>query len=273
MQYQPGTWSPSVNGNPDSQMPKPVPSFDELSAFVDGELDGARTAAVAQAVARDPKIARQVEDLAALKDRVGALYPAAPAIALDLQAHERRPKIRIAAAVAAGFAAAVIAGLAVMFGLNTSDARHPTAIDAALALHRSHTATGKAQPIGGHLNIPVPDLSASRLTVARIAMVEMTSGRVAEIDYRGTRGCRISLFVFPSTLDSAALAKAATLPTAAAWNERGRGYLVAATEVGPRRLETIIAAIRFQIRERRPLSDSLRRQLAVARANSAPCHA
>lgn len=83
--------------------------FESLNAYIDGELDLARRAKIAEAIARGPLLAQQVAALTRLKSEV-AKFVHAPDLELILPQRRPRP-LRQPVVIIAGILVAIIAAL------------------------------------------------------------------------------------------------------------------------------------------------------------------
>jgi len=255
-------------------------SFETLNAYVDGEMDQAAAADVARAIAEDPALAHEVAALSRLRS----------AVAESIEA----PPITIAAPPSiTGRGTAIAASVALMvfitgsFLVSTLD-RSPGAswLARTWQVHRGWSLEGGAARTRPALQfahfagaVPgayVPDLSASRLSLVHAAVVPFTGKRQALLaGYRGTRGCKISLLVFPSP---ASLGE--TLEPlrdggneAYGWRAGSLGYVILSDGMDSGRFKLLAETVLSASRQHLPFDKETRIALRNSRDKSAPCMA
>jgi hypothetical protein len=254
------------------------PEFAEISAYVDGELDAADAARIAYAAARDPAVAAQIAQLTKLK----SVLP--DAIAEPNAAPFDAPPVR-AGAHRRGLLAACIAGLVAVatafLALTPFEPRTPSSTyQAALDRHKawsaqlgapSADARRTAVAAGAERAFAAPDLSAARLALRTAEAFEAGSGNLLHFGYVGTRGCKLSLFVFldgaPKPLEGAGTGR----PYATAWSNEGIGYLAVAEGMDEAHFRTVVAVLQRYSIHRDPIEGPLRQLLADSRSRSKPC--
>lgn len=260
------------------------PSWIELNAYVDGELDAGRAASVAKAAAADPEVAAQIAALQRLKAvasrsveqippappplvrrRSRWRYGAAACLALlllgaGLLLTDRTPGPGGGAWVARGWAghAAWLSG-----GERPAAEVGPAAVLAALAA------------LGGRAQIPQLDVARLRLDHVAVLPADGAVGELLHLGYLGTRGCRLSLFVFAA---DAAWPRALTLPAEGSrlgvgWRVADLGYLLLAQGMDRRRFELIAEKVGEATRRAAPFDDATRSALRRSREASPPCRA
>jgi len=256
--------------------------FETLNAYVDGELDLARRAEIADAIAREPHLARQVAALSRLKSEVSGSVET-PDLGIDLP--DRRPRRRTLA-IAAGIVVAFAAAGAI-FVTTVSDAELAWAVnaheswagqpDGRLAEPRGEVALAALSRVGA--SAYVPELTAAKLRIAHVARVAGPAGGDAVlVGYRGTRGCKISLLVAPDTADAARSSPAPEPFDAGAlhgyrWRAGGFAYVILADGMAKARFSLIAMSVYRASLERSPLDPETRMALARSRAESPPCMA
>lgn len=231
------------------------PSWQDLNAYVDGELPPDAAAEVAGAIAADRELAGRVAALAQLKATTGSALAVDPdeAPQLRLPRPGGRPSItarwRWPASAAAVVLVAVlgIAGWSELAGRNAgetwlaaAESRHlvwladePHAVpidDRAIALAAAPDAPSR-----------VPDLGFARLTVAHLAVDPSGRQPGLYVGYVGINGCRLGLWIAPAAAGLAAdLAehREAGLHSFT-WRVGGTGYAVMARNMDDRRLAAI----------------------------------
>ncbi len=255
-------------------------TFEMLNAYVDGELDAAAAAEVARAVAKAPALALEVAALSHLRSAVAESLEVPP-----LSVPEPPSTKSWRAAIVASIAFAVfIAGAVLVSNLDRnvgadwltrawqihngwSNERETAQNRAALLLAQYAEAVPGAY---------MPDLSASRLSLVHAAVFSFTEKRrVLLIGYRGTRGCKISLLVFPSL---GALGEALSpfhdrKNEAFGWRAGTLGYLIMSDGMDSVRFRLLAESVRQTSREHVPFDKEMRLALRKSRDQSAPCAA
>jgi len=259
-------------------MPDRPVTFDLLNAYVDGELDAAQAAKVARAVADDPALAREVAALSRLRLAVTEGMET-PDIALPQSVRSRRIPT-IAASVALLL---FLGGTAFLSGMD-----RPTAgvgwLAEAWQSHLTWSAAQAAAPgtlvrvhqAGSFANAYVPDLTASRLTLIHSEVRAMAGGGQALLaGYRGTRGCKVSLIVFPAKGDLIETLRPFHRDGQEAYGWRvGRlDYLMLSDGMESRRFGLLAESVHAGSRRHAPFDAETRTALRESRDNSAPCSA
>lgn len=261
------------------------PSWQDLNAYVDGELSADAAAEVARAVAADRKLAERVAALAQLKAAAGealAVDPSdIPPLPLpDAASSRRRMPRRLTAYAAAALLVLLGGGLASLWAISHRDAaqvwlmaaqaRHqewlnsepdPVPIDeSSVALTASRGASGR-----------VPDLTFARLKLAHVAID--SSGRQPGlfVGYVGFNGCRLGLWIAPAAEAVTAELTEHRGPDLRSftWRVGSTGYAVLAADMDEHRLSAI--ARRLQQMTRREAETRLAGRADPAM--DAPCAA
>ena len=252
--------------------------WEDLNAYVDGELEPAHAADVADRIAGDPALARQA---AALTGAKAALADTSDTPAFDFgpPAAEGRRWHWLAVAASAVFILAASAFWAAQF-----DPAEPAALAAAATMHESLAAqqTGASQQAEQVAAVAgfqpyIPDLAAAKLSLAAAAPFPVSgSPDGLALQYTGTRGCRVTYAAFPGeglTLGEG-LARIETGDlTGYGWRVGAIGYALLAQGMDPDRLAVIAANLHAASRLHRPFDDAARTQLAQSRAESRACTA
>ena len=179
--------------------------FEKLNAYVDGELDAAGAAEVARAVAEDPGLAREVAALTRLRSAVAESVEAPP-LGIDLPRSDggRRAAIAACAALVMFIAASVLVSdpgrdRRAEWLARSWQIHRDWSVDAAAAQSRPASLNRFRRHAPELPGAYVPDLSASRLSLVHSVVTPFTGSHKALLaGYRGTRGCKISLLIFPS---------------------------------------------------------------------------
>ncbi len=254
-------------------------SFESLNAYVDGELDKAAAAEVARAVAEDPWLARQVATLSRLRS---ALAESVEAPALEIAASKPSDN-RSSGVIAAGIAFLMfVAGSILVSGLDNT--LRADMLQRAWQMHRDWSIEKTvSQAAAGVINADyaaampeayVPDLSAARLSIVLTAMKPFTGTRRALlVGYRGSRGCKISLAVFPApmTLGESLSPSPDGDQEGFSWRAGSLGYVIMSDGMDSNRFRMLAESVHRTTRQHLPFSGKTRVALRESRDNSAPC--
>lgn len=262
------------------------PAWDDLNAYVDGELAPAEPARVARAAAEDHAVVAEIATLARLKASLAGVTAEVPKITLPTR---RRPVGRRLAAAAAVVLLVGYAGARLLPGEPTA----PVAPEWVVRARAAHSAWTAAEKRGATPALPragiylatltrlgprahAPDLSAARLTISRMAYAppdQAGRGGGIHIGYAGTRGCRVSLWVAPAPpelgLDPVRLAHADG--TAYRWRSGALAYSLVASGMAEARLALIARAAVKSTRSRVQPGTEMRSSLRRSRDESPPC--
>lgn len=254
-----------------------------LSAFVDGELSAREAAETAQRIADDPAAARQAAQLAAAKEALGEAIPA-PALTVPTTSPRREARARRrrwATGLGAAAAALLLAAGLTLFP-PSPETQRPAWAAAAEAQHAALSdLPGPAEGRGPRIERAtlagfapfVPTLEAARLDIiARLGFEGPDGAPGLAVHYRGARGCRVTLVALRDGADD--VAEALTrLPQAQGyvWRVGGVRYQLLARGMDRRRFAAVAEAAHQASRLNQPAPDDVRRRLAQARADSAPC--
>ncbi len=262
-------------------MTRRSPDWTDLNAYVDGELTQARAAAVARAVAADPALAAQVEALRRLKaaaaKSVETLPPALPEVVASPGPWLRRLQAACLVLLLFGTGALTVV---LWRGEESQDwtAR-------GWALHEAWIGAGgpaSASAAGSLLvglqalgpDAQAPRLEAAKLRLDYVALVPAEGRGFLHLGYRGTRGCRLSLFVFAAATDWPEGADlAAGAQRGRAWQVGTLGYLLLARDMEARRFGLIADKMAQATRARRDFDAATRTALQRSRETSPPCKA
>ncbi len=264
-------------------MTRAAPSWESLNAYVDGELDAAAAASVAEAAGNDPAVADRIACLYQLKGAMSDVLPPPPA---DLRELVRKPSRHLRAGV---FTAAALAIVAVVVALlwvpdRPSGQIPESTLAAARAIHDDWLAEDNGSPseappsvvmaaLSQFRRVPViPDLSSAKLTIERVTVTESEDSHLLQIGYRGNHGCHLSLFVFAGGgLPEKMVEQSQGLQQAYGWQVDQLGYLLFAVGMDRARLAFIAREVEVATRSGVPFDDQTRQALAESKAKSASC--
>jgi anti-sigma factor RsiW len=250
---------------------------DLLNAYVDGELDAADSARVAEAIARDPAVAREVMLLSRLKS---ATAEAIGEEAIDLPSGRfSRPRLyRIAASLVLG----LVGAAALWFSMSGSPPGS-SSTDFARRGHSSWTTVARDKAVDPSVVLAaapaqlvhayVPDLSAAKLSLVHAAIVDSELGTTLVVGYAGTRGCRVTLLVTAAGDDSDKLFRIGEVTelASAQWRAGDLNYMLLAKGMARKRFRLLATSVYDASLEAVPISEDDRMALARSRAQSKPC--
>ena len=188
-------------------------NLEELSAFVDGELEAQRAAEIAKRIAADPALARRVEAYQTDKAHLAAHYepllgrPLPPAwlARLSLASNRparspwRRPLMALAASVVL-----VLAGWGAYQAVLSVNG--DAVIDQAIAaragtLGMASNAPADAAAVSAALGVRVklPDLARAGYRLAQTTLITEGRGRSVRLDYRDADDRVFTLYLKPSS--------------------------------------------------------------------------
>lgn len=256
------------------------PDFEEICAYVDGELDAVAAARIALAAARDGAVAAQIAQLTELKSLLPAAVLDGKAANFELDAPTQRGgSSRHIGAIAASLLVLgiLVGGAAFAPSISTSG---PSEYEIALARHHDWALRGDVpsttddpatRTAAIEQRFVAPDLSAAQLSLRVAETFERGAGVVRHFGYVGTRGCKLSLFVMFDGSSFSPEAQNPSGPRRAAWSNDGVGFLAIADGMDERHFETIVAVLRDFSIERVPIAQPSVDQLVASRSRSKPC--
>lgn len=270
---------------------KPVqPTWEDLNAYVDGELSNERAAELAAALGRDPELAEQVAALHRLKSAAQGLVEEAP-VALPKPKAAAPVWLRSGVALAASLALVALFG-ALWMSFAPAPPRHVVWAEQAWAAHGMlpQGAAAEAQDQTAALRLAqqqlgpaafVPDLLSAGLTLDGVHEGPKIDGTISlHLAYRGLRGCQLSLFILPGSLDLSEQLLDLGVPgdralgrQAVAWQAAGLSSLLLAEGMDPLRFAEIARRVFHASLEQRPFDDETRLALQRSREESARCNA
>lgn len=231
------------------------PTWQDLNAYVDGELSADAAAEVARAVAADGRMAERVAALAQLKAAAGealAVDPSEiPPLHLPAAAASslRRIPRRLAPGAAASLLVALV-GLASLWAILDRDAAQVWLATAQMRHQEWLSSEPDPVPIGegavaltASQSAPerVPDLTFARLRLAHVAID--ASGRQPGlfVGYVGANGCRLGLWIAPAAEALTTQLTEHREPdlTSFTWRVGSTGYAVIAGGMDERRLAAV----------------------------------
>lgn len=265
-----------------------LPTDEELTAYVDGELSPHDRARVAHAVAADAALADRVAALARLKSVVARLAEERPVTLgdLGLATPRRRTAVaRIAASVAVFVLLAAIAAGG-YWGWRAAEtnalvaqarARHlawlaertETRVDANFATLLRTTMRRLEGP--AH----IPDLGSSKLTLSDVVYFDEAATPSVQLRYTGRRGCRVSLWLSHghSPLDTSLTEIADAHTRGFYWRIGDVSYALFATGMDTRRFTVLARNVHEATRDNHEPSEPHQRELRVATDTATPCRA
>ncbi len=254
-----------------SDPPRPI-AEEELHAYVDGQLDADRRAAVLRYLQDHPDVARQVAGWGAQREALRVAFarvaeePIPPRLGLERLVQQRLGRRwlawRAAAAVVLAFGLGVTGGWFLRGGVQPPEAAFTLMAQQAVANHIVYTADLRrptelgaqqrddlARWVSNRLNHPVapPDLSAESFSYMGGRLAATPDGPAGLFMYDGPQGVRLTVFVLP-------LHAAPSQPIqhidydhvdGCAWIEKGVGYTVVG-KLPPSQLRHLAETVRRQ---------------------------
>ncbi len=249
-----------------------------LGAYVDGELDVDERAQIAEAVARDPEVARQVMVLSRLKSAV-SVVPDEETITLPDEPARGRWMYGIAAALLT----VMIGASAYWFAISNNPGGNED-VDVASAAHQSWSPTGQGETIDRGVvlaaaranfhHIYVPDLRAAKLQLVHLATRNAQGRPVLVAGYLGSRGCRVTLVAQEDGpgVDGGELDFQQTGGVISArWRIGSTSYAMLAKGMAEPRFRLMATSVFDASIKAAPMSRKIRVALARSRSESKPC--
>jgi hypothetical protein len=243
-----------------------------LNAYVDGELSRGDAASVARAAVQYPAIAAQIATLREMKAAVADLTPERE---LTLPEQRGLPLGRTAMAAAASIAILAVAVTTYLYVW-----MEPAGVKWASFLQNHHASWSfqKSEGRSGVVSAQVVsrllplDLESASLTFTGYEQIEFSGQQVLRTGYEGTRGCHVSLYVFPAgiVLDKGSFTPSLLVHT---WEIRNNAFALMADGMAPARFKGIAEAVEKALRSSMEMDSHTRQQLAHARQTSPPCRA
>lgn len=255
-------------------------SMDTLSAYVDGELDTADCARVAEAIADDAELARQVMILSRLK------FAVADSVGERLVTLPPKPFRRTVRRLALAVFALISVGLGAFY-IQWAPSRSAAPVAMLAAAHTSWLAESDIAHTRALLNpvrasaalmsAYIPNLTASRLEIAHVGFAPFRERERLVVGYKGNRGCRVTLIVHEvvqekdddvteipqfQTHDGKLLAR---------WRVGALDYAMVSTGMSRTRFDLIIGSVAEATVRHAPFNTETRMALMESRANSKPC--
>ena len=250
--------------------------WQQVNAYVDGELDPAAAADVAAGVARDRTLADAVAAVTRLKAVTTGMIERPPLVLDPLRRPWRRAALAASVVMGIGLAAALV--------LHGGPSDPAGSLTRAMERHVGWAALESSEPglellgvtLAGLAQLgfaaEIPDLSDAGLVLAQVSVVDTDKGAAGfQVRYLGTRGCRVSLLVERATGEEAARRLDVGSVRAASWVVRGLRYTLLASGMYDQRFAAITATAEAASRRDRPSVDQLRQALRDQREQSPPC--
>ncbi|MEO3435340.1 hypothetical protein [Inquilinus sp. CAU 1745] len=186
------------------------PDWQEINAYVDGELDADAAARVAAGAASDPRLAARIAELTRLKAASIAALDAGPIAGLPPLADRSRSRSFRPVAWAATILLLLAVGAGAAIHLTAAegqgDLRTIAMAEHAAWLERDAEADPlRAAGMAAAATIPprgVPDLSGLRLWVSDMTVSATGEAAGLFVGYSGTRGCRLGLWIGAASGDA-----------------------------------------------------------------------
>lgn len=254
--------------------------LERISAFVDGELDGAARAEVIRRATEDAAFARE---LIAQQELKAALAGSVEAPEIELAPPARRRFARAAMAVAACLVLLAAAGVGWAIHDRQTGGPDMLALDRAVETHRAWTvdpartgATASVKPASATIDAYVPDLSANGLNLGHVSERRGADGRkTLVVGYVGSRGCRVTLLVREVAAARPAMPVYTEIGPVRSllWRADRLVYRMLAEGMATPRFRLIATSVRRASLNHLPLDAETRFAMTRSRANTPPCAA
>lgn len=263
---------------------KPEFGSEILSAYVDGELSASEKAEIANAIAVDSELARQVAVLSSLKAAVAAGdCGLKESLDIDLDGPAKKRKNLPWVAVVAGMATVGILLATLILtsesllpnqGLQLAEEVHMSWLEeqnksVSIEYQRSSFLALDSLPVDAY----VPDLTKVNLAFSGIRKISSGISKGVHIGYQGPSGCMVSLVVLENTVglssELAYFEKGEHLLYG--WQVNKTGFYLLAYKMDPSRLMKVADVVNRLTRERLPLDADSIIALKDARSASKPC--
>ncbi|KAB2919257.1 MAG: hypothetical protein F9K29_06475 [Hyphomicrobiaceae bacterium] len=253
------------------------PNATELNAYVDGELSPPHATHVAEAIARDRELAREVAALARLKAATVAAFSAeAPPLPDAVSSSRGRRRLWWAAGAAAvGVIATISATVLLARAPEQTDAGRVLAVVDGWAMEPAPESTSRPNSAAARMRGAGLIRLLQGLSILELHIVK-TEG-VADgvtFDLLGPSGCRLALWAGPISHDFAsapALGSRIRSETAVIWQTDATQYLIISRNAPPQKFLAMAAALKRATEGTLPPDDSMRAVVAAARRQYAPC--
>ena len=253
-------------------------TFELLNAYVDSELDKATTTEIARAVADDPRLARQVASLSRLRSALADGVDVPP-LTVTPPAPAGSPKTAIAASIAfLMFVAGSVLVSTFDRSLRADILQHAWQLHNGWSIDQKATQTRTGIVRAGYAKtfskVYIPDLSAARLSLVHVVVKPFSGSRKALLaGFRGTRGCKISLTVFPAPLSIGE--ELSTIRDGSnegyIWRTGSVGYILMSDGMDSARFKMLAKSVHQTSLQHLPFDQQTRMALRKSRDNSAPC--
>ena len=266
------------------------PSDEQISAYVDGELDATEAASVAQALASDRALAQRVAAISQVRAALPHLIPEISDLDLaQLEEHadltsvtdRTRGKSLLWAAATACCAVLLLAVSLVILN-KPSEVGQKTWFEQAVRRHEawgtSLTRLGKPLPltvgVGGASDpVVVPDLRSAGLKIDVVERAEFSGIATVRAGYVGSRGCQLSLYVSSQVLPLTTYDNKQDGVLIASWTGAKYSYVMLALRMNPNRFNELAEIIAAATRRDMPIGPSAAARMAQTRRMSPPCRA
>ncbi|MDH5410040.1 MAG: hypothetical protein OEY16_01520 [Alphaproteobacteria bacterium] len=257
-----------------------------LSAYVDGELTPTESACMADAIARDPRLATRVALLTRVKYSLSDLAVEPPDGIPLPDSRWSRPMLAIAASV--GLFVAVMSGI--MTGFLDFGADRGGWYQRAAATHAEwaqEPAAPGAREIDAnlylasvdrlHLSFQAPDLTSANLRLTYLRFYEAVENSTAamHMGYTGQHGCRLTMWVTraPSSLGTDLTEVRDGKTRSFRWRAGKVAYALFATGMAEQRFTTIADKVHQATRVMHGFDDETRMALNDISRKAPPCAA
>ncbi len=250
--------------------------LEHLNALADGELGGHDAAMLKQRLRAEPHLQAAYDDIRQVKRKLGSLSYERAGRNPDRRAKRvlfRWQSLAIGASVAA--LAAFVVLLSGEFASRTDTPQGAVAWHAHLSA-KEYVVRQEEGPLfvslGQTSDVPVPDLSASRLFLVDLKILgDVPENRRAVAHYRGLRGCRLTMWYGSAGSDPVQWATAGGNTALRQWRVGDGTYALIANGMDRQRFAAIADYVEVLTRLEATREENARTAMADAYANSVRC--
>jgi anti-sigma factor RsiW len=253
------------------------PEWENLNAYIDGELVEADARALESRLATDPDLRQELDRLRDVKDRLTRMRPSLTEAAPPLHAHSAAG-FRKYYAIAASLVVAVVLSTIGVLIIGSEPAGW---LQQARTVHteqsqRAYIVEERYIPqmvsSGQALEFPAPDLTASRLYLVDISTRAWNDRETIAMHYRGLRGCRLTLVAIeesddddkiPQNNDTGSLIRN--------WTHAGFEFLIIADGMDPDRFASVAAYTEIATIGTVRANDRMQTAMAETQREARPC--
>lgn len=248
--------------------------WDQLSAYVDGELPSSQIAEFEARLQSDPTLRAELERLRSLKQDLAQLRPPASGHTTMHAMTPASPGRRVAMAVAAAVIVMAL-GVAALMAWPTEKqtwlaravALHDLMSQATYVVEEGHVA--RLVSSGQALEFRAPDLTASRLFLVDVASTSDAEGPAIAMHYRGMNGCRLTVVALEAGDELSEPVETDSLTYT--WTHGGFNFAVIAKGMDRQRFNSVATYVEAAITDAMDRHDDLQVAMRDEYQSAQPC--